>query len=120
MFLSTVASQYFVGSRSPSGHSIKSVSSPRFAAPLIGAVRTRTRAKRERSLSFVPSRLRPVGGVVARTNWRGCLEPSCELPLTRGCHMGYRHDFAHSHCDLLAGGPNGYNSRMALIANPNC
>ena len=55
MFLSTVASQYFVGSRSPSGH-IKSVSSPRFAAPLTGAVRTRTRAKRERSLSFVPSR----------------------------------------------------------------
>jgi hypothetical protein len=27
---------------------------------------------------------------------------------------------AISRCDLLAGGPNGYNSRMALIANPNC
>jgi hypothetical protein len=70
--------------------------------------------------ALVARSMRPVGGVVARTNWRGCLEPSCELPLTRGCHMGYRHDSAHSHCDLLAGGPNGYNSRMALIANPNC
>src|ERR1700686_4803054 len=56
MFFSTVASQYFVGSGCPTGHSINSVSSPRFAAPLIGAVRTRTRAKRERSRSFVPSR----------------------------------------------------------------
>src|SRR5260370_42470470 len=56
LFLSTVASQYFVGSRSPSGHSLKSVSSPRFAAPLIGAVRTRTRAKRERRFAFAPPR----------------------------------------------------------------
>src|ERR1700730_16814898 len=56
MSLSRVESQYLVGSGSPLGHSINSVSSPRPAAPLIGAVRTCTRAKRERSFLLVPSR----------------------------------------------------------------
>jgi hypothetical protein len=41
---------------SPCGHSISNVSSGRAAAPLIGAVRTCTRAKRERSGSAEPSR----------------------------------------------------------------
>ena len=98
MFLSTVASQYLVGSRSPSGHSIKSVSSPRFAAPLIGAVRTRTRAKRERSLSFVPSRQ-----VIVRQACLGRLSANC-LVLRRACsaqtighfsHFDRRHDRCH-------------------------
>src|SRR6202048_3844799 len=77
MFFSTVASQYFVGCGSPTGHSINSVSSPRFAAPLIGAVRTRTRAKRERSLSFVPSRQ-----VIVRQACFGRLSPN-SLALSR-------------------------------------
>src|SRR2546429_1669599 len=72
MFFSTVASQYFVGSGSPTGHSINSVSSPRFAAPRVGAVRTRTRAKRERSLSFVPSR-----HVIVRQACFGRLSANC-------------------------------------------
>src|SRR5437773_812791 len=55
-FLSRFESQYLVGAASPSGHSISSVSSARPAAPLIGAMRTRTRAKRERSEAAVPSR----------------------------------------------------------------
>src|ERR1700732_4022592 len=79
MFFSTVASQYFVGCGSPTGHSINSVSSPRFAAPLIGAVRTRTRAKRERSLSFVPSRQ----GIVRQACF-GRLSATC-LALGRSC-----------------------------------
>src|SRR5215468_10610827 len=56
MFLSTVDNQYLVGASSPSGHSISSVSCGRSAARLIGAVRTWTRAKRERKTLFVPSR----------------------------------------------------------------
>jgi hypothetical protein len=48
--------QYLVDAASPCGHSISNVSSGRAAAPLIGAVRTRTRAKRERSGSAEPSR----------------------------------------------------------------
>src|SRR5258708_32853521 len=56
MFLSRVESQYLVGSASPSGHSISSVSSARPAARLMGAMRTGTRAKRERSRSEAPSR----------------------------------------------------------------
>src|SRR5438477_11839298 len=56
IFSSTVASQYLVGFFSPGGHSISRVSSRHFAAPLIGAARTRTRANRERRRSFVPSR----------------------------------------------------------------
>jgi hypothetical protein len=49
-------SQYLVGAVSPGGHSINSVSSGRPAAALIGAVRTRTRAKRDVSFSAEPSR----------------------------------------------------------------
>src|ERR1700674_4043164 len=49
-------SQYLVGAASPGGHSINSVSSGRPAAALIGAVRTRTRAKRDVSFSAEPSR----------------------------------------------------------------
>src|ERR1700720_4735766 len=79
MFFSTVASQYFVGSGCPTGHSINSVSSPRFAAPLIGAVRTRTRAKRERGLSFGPSRQ-----VIVRQACFGRLSANC-LVLRRAC-----------------------------------
>jgi hypothetical protein len=45
MSLSTVASQYLVGSGSLSGHSISSVSADRPAAPLIGAVRTPGKAR---------------------------------------------------------------------------
>src|SRR5215471_4449648 len=41
-------SQYLVGAVSPSGHSISNVSCGRAAAPVLGAVRTCTRAKRER------------------------------------------------------------------------
>src|SRR5260370_39554167 len=74
MFSSTVASQYLVGSGSPLGHSISSVSSARPAAPLIGAVRTRTPAKRERSRSFVPSRQ-----VILR---QACFGRLCAHPLT--------------------------------------
>src|ERR1700731_1252341 len=51
----------------------------RFAAPLIGAVRTRTRAKRERSLSFVPSRQ-----VIVRQACFGRLSANC-LVLRRAC-----------------------------------
>ena len=54
--LATFESQYLVGAASPCGHSISNVSAGRAAAPLIGAVRTRTRAKRERSGSAGPSR----------------------------------------------------------------
>src|SRR5262245_474939 len=54
--LGSVESQYFVGASSPSGHSISSVSSARSLARRIGEVRTRTRAKREQSLSLLPSR----------------------------------------------------------------
>src|SRR5208283_3878995 len=56
ILLSTFESQYLVGAASPRGHSISNVSSGRAAAALIGAVRTRTRAKRERSGSAEPSR----------------------------------------------------------------
>ena len=38
------------------GHSISSVSSAKRASPCIGATRTRTRAKRDRSLALLPSR----------------------------------------------------------------
>ena len=73
MFLSTVASQYFVGS----ALSLRAIRSAAFlrlvlAAPLIGAVRTRTRAKRERSLSFVPSRQ-----VIVRQACFGRLSANC-------------------------------------------
>jgi hypothetical protein len=52
--------QYLVGASSPLGHSIKSHSSGRLSASLslLGAARTRTRAKREDSQSAVPSRHR--------------------------------------------------------------
>src|ERR1700730_17474301 len=53
---STVASQYFVGLSSPLGHSMSSVSSAKRASPRIGAARTRTRAKRDRSFTLVPTR----------------------------------------------------------------
>src|ERR1700676_5276877 len=56
MFLSRVASQYLVGSRSPLGHSMRSVSFPRAWGPPNRAVRPWTRAKRERSFLLVPSR----------------------------------------------------------------
>src|SRR5437764_14920268 len=56
VLLGSVASQYLVGSSSPSGHSTSSVSSARSLARRIGEVRTRTRAKRDASRSFVPSR----------------------------------------------------------------
>src|SRR5438552_8759850 len=46
----------FRGSSSPSGHSTSSVSSARSLARRIGEVRTRTRAQRDASRSFVPSR----------------------------------------------------------------
>src|SRR5260370_30229663 len=57
MFAGSVDSQYLVGSSSPSGHSISSHS----FAGLAGrswrdATQTRTRANREDSHSFVPSR----------------------------------------------------------------
>src|SRR5271169_945340 len=54
--LAIFESQYLVGAASPCGHSISNVSCGRAAAPLIGAVRTRTRAKRERSGSAEPPR----------------------------------------------------------------
>jgi hypothetical protein len=78
IFSSTVESQYFVGSASPSGHSISSVSSARPAAPLMGAVRTRVRAKRERSRPAVPSR-----HVIVRQACFGRLSAS-SLTLMRG------------------------------------
>jgi hypothetical protein len=49
-------SQYLVGAVSPSGHSISNLSCGRAAAPVLGAVRTRTRAKHERSGAAEPSR----------------------------------------------------------------
>src|SRR5260370_685159 len=54
MFGSTVVSQYLVGLASPLGHSMSSVSSAKRASPRIGAARTRTRAKRDRSFTLVP------------------------------------------------------------------
>jgi hypothetical protein len=59
ILLSTFESQYLVGAASPCGHSISNVSSGRSAAALIGAVRTRARAKRERSGSAEPCIDRP-------------------------------------------------------------
>src|SRR5262245_19832820 len=61
VFAGRFESQYLVGAASPGGHSINSVSSGRPAAPssrapLLGAVRTRTRAKRDVSFSAEPSR----------------------------------------------------------------
>src|SRR5215467_5340733 len=61
VFAGRFESQYLVGTASPGGHSINSVSSGRPAAPssrvpLLGAVRTRTRAKRDVSFSAEPSR----------------------------------------------------------------
>jgi len=68
-----------VGTASPVGHSISSVSSVRPAAPLLGAMRTRTRAKRERSGAPEPSR-----HVMVRQAWFG--RPSASaLTLTRSC-----------------------------------
>src|SRR5437879_9014885 len=52
-----VASQYLVGSASPSGHSISSHSGDSFSGiSLLYPIRTRTRAKREDSWSAEPSR----------------------------------------------------------------
>src|ERR1700746_2391268 len=70
-------SQYLVGAASPGGHSISSVSSGRLAAPLMGAVRTRTRAKREVSCWAAPFRQ-----VMVRQAWGGRLSAS-SLALTR-------------------------------------
>src|SRR3981081_1177761 len=52
--------QYLVGASSPLGHSIKSHSSGRLSASLslLGAARTRTRAKRE-DRAFAPADLAP-------------------------------------------------------------
>src|SRR5580704_13989632 len=52
----TDASQNFVGAASSLGHSISNVSSANRASPRIGAARTRTRAKRDRSFALLPSR----------------------------------------------------------------
>src|SRR5882672_8761571 len=46
----------FGGLALPLGHSMSSVSSAKRASPRIGAARTRTRAKRDRSFTLVPSR----------------------------------------------------------------
>src|SRR6516165_3665983 len=56
MSRSTFVSQNFVGAASSLGHSISSVSSPNCVWPCIGAARTRTRAKRDRSFALLPSR----------------------------------------------------------------
>jgi hypothetical protein len=48
IFSSIFESQYLVGAAPPRGRSISNVSSGRAVAPLIGAVRSRTRAKRGR------------------------------------------------------------------------
>src|SRR5215470_5558253 len=74
---SSVASQYLVGAGSSLGHSISSVSSPRREAPLIGAVRTRTRANRDDSLVAEPLRQ-----VIVRQACLGRLSASA-LTLTR-------------------------------------
>src|SRR5246500_3500823 len=74
---SSVESQYLVGSGLSFGHSISSVSSLRREAPLIGAVRTRTRANRDDSLAAEPSRQ-----VIVRQACLGRLSAS-SLTLTR-------------------------------------
>src|ERR1700730_12890498 len=57
MLFGKVDSQYLVGSFSPSGHSISSHSFAGFSAcSWLDSTRTRTRANREDSQSFVPSR----------------------------------------------------------------
>src|ERR1700674_1742879 len=57
MLSGKVDSQYLVGSSSPSGHSISSHSLAGFTErSWLDATRTRTRANREDSHSFVPSR----------------------------------------------------------------
>src|SRR6202521_5041405 len=57
MFFGSVESQYLVGSSSPSGHSISSHSLAGFTErSWLDATLTRTRANREDSHSFVPSR----------------------------------------------------------------
>src|SRR6516165_743451 len=90
---STVVSQYLVGAPSPLGHSMSSVSSAKRATPRIGAARTRTRAKRDRSFALVPSRHATV-----RQARLGRLSAN-SLTLTRGglgssSHTG-RHDGCH-------------------------
>src|SRR5229473_4565543 len=68
MFCGKVESQYLVGSSSPSGHSISNHS---FADPVgcscLDATCTRTRANREDSRSFVPSRQPIVRHAFARS-----------------------------------------------------
>src|SRR6266699_3453563 len=78
IFSSTVASQYFVGSFASDGHSISRVSSGCPRRPRVGEACTRTRAKRERNGSFVPSRQ-----VIVRQACFGNLSAN-SLTLSRG------------------------------------
>src|SRR5215471_17032147 len=77
-------SQYLVGAVSPSGHSISNVSCGRAAAPVLGAVRTCTRAKRERSGAAEPSR-----HVMVRQAWFGKLHKAMKALLPGAVFIGF-------------------------------
>src|SRR5258708_6482730 len=115
MFGSTVVSQYLVGLASPLGHSMSSVSSAKRASPRIGAARTRTRAKRDRSFTLVPFPPRDGAPGALGQAERQCFDADARRLRIVLAHRAY-FDGRYDGCDVAEPQSREVLAQLAVVA----